>query len=406
MAFHWLRSLKLDFGNNQKLSYHYDGSGRKLTKVNTPASNPPTNTEYRGPLVHESYNSVSSLKYIITPEGRLKNTGTNAAPVWGWEYDLTDHLGNVRVTFKPNATNNGVVRVEYANYFPFGMKMLAPYSTYLGAKYLYNGKEYQDDFGLNWYDYGARFYDPAIGRWSTPEPYAELVPGISVYAYCYDNPINYTEPDGRWPGWVHARIIRKALNPYINHGLIVEQVDQIIAGGAFIDKYFQDPKYSYMHSMRNGLTNQSILGAMAAREEWVSNNIAIFKASGGKDFQSLGFAIHAMSDRYAPTHSWKSWSGLKLSNGFGIPHFLGELNPLGKFSSSFKLSEILVKQTYQEATKTESTSSTTPAPVSPRPVDPPIDPITPNPCTPTPAPAPSPMPMPQPQPPVPLPPLN
>jgi len=57
----------------------------------------------------------------ITPEGRIKNTGTNAAPIWGWEYDLTDHLGNVRVAFKPNATNNGAVRVEYANYFPFGM---------------------------------------------------------------------------------------------------------------------------------------------------------------------------------------------------------------------------------------------------------------------------------------------
>ena len=80
-------------------------------------------------MVHQSSNGVSSLKYIITPEGRLKNTGTNAVPVWGWEYDLKDHLGNVRVIFKPNATNNGVVRVEYANYFPFGMKMLAPYST-------------------------------------------------------------------------------------------------------------------------------------------------------------------------------------------------------------------------------------------------------------------------------------
>lgn len=67
--------LELDFGNNQKLSYYYDGSGRKITKINTPGTYYPTNTEYRGQLVHQSSNGVSSLKYIITPEGRLKNTG-------------------------------------------------------------------------------------------------------------------------------------------------------------------------------------------------------------------------------------------------------------------------------------------------------------------------------------------
>ena len=65
---------------------------------------------------------TSSLKYIITPEGRIKNTGTNAAPVWEWEYNLTDHLGNVRTVIRPMANNYAEIR-EYTNYFPFGMKM-------------------------------------------------------------------------------------------------------------------------------------------------------------------------------------------------------------------------------------------------------------------------------------------
>ena len=34
--------------------------------------------------------------------------------------------------------------------------------------YLYNGKEFEDDCDLNWYHYGARYYDPQLGRWHTP----------------------------------------------------------------------------------------------------------------------------------------------------------------------------------------------------------------------------------------------
>ncbi|QMU65727.1 MAG: hypothetical protein GKR88_16550 [Flavobacteriaceae bacterium] len=65
-------------------------------------------------------------------------------------------------------------------------------------KKLYNGKELQDELGLDWFDYGARNYDPSIGRWINIDPLASNYYTMSPYTYVLNNLINYTDPDGRY----------------------------------------------------------------------------------------------------------------------------------------------------------------------------------------------------------------
>lgn len=67
-------------------------------------------------------------------------------------------------------------------------------------KYLYNGKELQDEFGLEWYDYEARFYDPQLGLFHTLDHLSEDYYFQSPFVYSANNPVRFIDYRGMGPG--------------------------------------------------------------------------------------------------------------------------------------------------------------------------------------------------------------
>ena len=135
---------------------------------------------------------------------------------YSYVYNYTDHLGNIRLSYAKNPVGNVITIVEESHYYPFGLKhrgyntgkqifeieiaelKLKPAPPYFrnGNNYKYNGKELQEELGLNVYDYGARFYDPAAPRFWQIDPLAETSRRFSPYSYALDNPVFFIDRDG------------------------------------------------------------------------------------------------------------------------------------------------------------------------------------------------------------------
>jgi len=168
---------KITFGDGSTIVYLYGADGTKLRTTHN-IDGTVTTTDYCDNVIYEN----GTATRLLTEAGYVSLNDNK------YHYYLQDHQGNNRVVINQSGT------VEETNhYYPFGSVFA---NTNNVQPYKYNGKELDTKKGLNWYDYGARHYDAALGRFVTVDPLAEKYYGISPYGYCANNPVKYIDPTG------------------------------------------------------------------------------------------------------------------------------------------------------------------------------------------------------------------
>ncbi len=306
------------------------------------------------------------IEAIYHAEGRVTTINGSLK----YEYAFKDHLGNTRLMFCDKngdglitqAADQEASEVTQENHFyPFGLNMEGAWSntpSITDNKYQYNGKELVSDFGLEWNDYGARFYDPAIGRWHSVDPMAEKTSNYSPYNFVDNNPIVKIDQNGKYAVAVHYHITYDVLKEL---GYSNEEAD-IIAhyGSTYADhpsrnimvfeqdlhptdiknigyrenldysrtEESQDEKNSKWHGMMSdakaagGMTEQQAIDR-GLKFGW--DNIFDYskEEKGSGDLGKLGQALHAFQDVIAH-------GGVKTSDHLGGKNLKSMASSIGK----------------------------------------------------------------------------
>ena len=221
-------------GGTETFTYLPDGTKRGRTFLGKDRSL--SRTEYRGNLVCAD----DTLKYILFDGGLIAMD--RAEPEY--LFFLRDHLGSVRVVARPDGK-----AVQVNHYYPYGMAFagggmsgnagahpveggvsVAGGSLEIGGEtggmelarpgasqpYRFLGNELYTSNSLGLYDFSARMYDPALGRFLSVDPMAEGYRHLSPYAYCAGNPVVYVDKDGQVIGRV---VVGAVVGAAINGGI-------------------------------------------------------------------------------------------------------------------------------------------------------------------------------------------
>jgi RHS repeat-associated protein len=231
---YYLHCLQPSAWNIESLSrttdFYYDGDGGRV-KVRSEIDQAQTTT-YIGSLFEKlttDDGQLTTKKHIYAGANRVCVLTTENQQQTA-SYYHGDHLGSSNII--TDGSGQQIARYEYS---PFGE--VAHQSGSYTTDIKYTGK-IQDDTGL--YYYGARYYDPVIGRFITPDTIVQAPSdpqSLNRYAYCRNNPIKYVDPSGRWfwvaviVGAILGGASAAANNQPIWQGMLMGAAGGLMVGG-------------------------------------------------------------------------------------------------------------------------------------------------------------------------------
>ena len=183
------------FAGDEEVSYIYSATGEKLAKKAGGSF-----TYYRSVMVY----SGDELLYILHPEGTVSHSDGR----FTYNYFKSDHTGSTRALL--SAVGGSLQTQQTTDYYPFGMAWSL--NNLNKNKYLYSGKEIEDATlagnVLALYDFGARFYNPVLGRWFNMDPKLQYA---NPYLFCSNNPVLYIDQNGEF-AWLAPVLVGALLN--------------------------------------------------------------------------------------------------------------------------------------------------------------------------------------------------
>lgn len=223
------------------ISNIYDATGRKLQGIT-----PTGKYDFLGAVVYKNNN----IEFVSTPEGRVlppntvKQNGTRYTTAyvnkdttnlfWRYEYDLKDHLGNLRAAcrcaeqIETAQTRPDIgyapILVQQNHYDAWGMKLPLfngyggePYKGLPEDRFKFLKHELVEGVGL--YDLEARLYDPTLGRFVQVDPLPDDADqeSLTPYQYALNNPVLYSDPDGKCPLCLYlvGQFVKGAATEYV-----------------------------------------------------------------------------------------------------------------------------------------------------------------------------------------------